>query len=137
MMTHGIDMIELHRIQRLMNKETFIHRVYTPGERSLLNGRSEHRKVELLAGRFAAKEAAYKALMFLISESELFIEQRDRLKKSVLTWQDFETLQNAEGMPILLFHRAAETWISQCQVTSRLVSLSHTREHALASVILC
>ncbi len=127
MMAHGIDLIELQRIQRLMTKESFLRRVYTKGELSLLQDRSEQRQVELLAGRFAAKEAAYKALMSLIVENA----------KTTFTWQDFEILQNNQGAPILLFHHTAETWLTTCRITSRLVSLTHTKEHALASVILC
>src|SRR5690625_5764338 len=59
----GIDLIELKRIEASIDKsDKFMQRILTPKEQEhFQNLRSQSRKVEFLAGRFAAKEAFAKA----------------------------------------------------------------------------
>ena len=59
----GVDVVEIARIVRAIERApSFIDRVYTERELQLANDCEGSRRNELLAGRFAAKEAALKAL---------------------------------------------------------------------------
>lgn len=58
----GLDLCEIARIERAIEKEHFLKRVFTPGERARIRGASDARRGEIAAGIFAAKEAVAKAL---------------------------------------------------------------------------
>jgi holo-[acyl-carrier protein] synthase len=59
----GVDIINIHRISKMNQKDAFIQRVLTPNEQLTYESLSElKRKDQWLAGRFAAKEAIIKAL---------------------------------------------------------------------------
>ena len=55
----GCDIVEIKRIRKQNNE--FYKRVLTKKEQEMYLSMSESRKVEFLAGRFAAKEAIFKA----------------------------------------------------------------------------
>ena len=57
----GCDIVSIKRIQQAMEKEGFL-RILSEEERHIFDQLSDSRKVEWLAGRFAAKEAVYKAV---------------------------------------------------------------------------
>ncbi len=120
-LVHGVDLVEVARIARLASEhaDRFLGRVFTPAERAYcLAGR---RCDEHLAARFAAKEATMKAL--------------GTGWRSGIAWTDVEVVSLPSGAPTLrLSGRAAELAESQ-RIVRWLVSLSHTREHAIASVI--
>jgi len=67
----GCDIVEIKRIKK--QKEAFYKRVLTSKEQELYCSMSEERKIEFLAGRFAAKEAIFKACneMQIISDIEI------------------------------------------------------------------
>ncbi|MBM4424736.1 MAG: holo-[acyl-carrier-protein] synthase [Chloroflexi bacterium] len=117
MLACGVDMIEVHRIDEaiLRHGDRFFRRFFTAQELIDANGRTP-----ALAARFAAKEAAAKALGTGIGDVE---------------WKEIEILKGARGEPILNLigkalalaqHRGWREWS---------VSLSHTHEHAIAMVI--
>lgn len=120
---HGVDLVENARIRRSLEEHgtKFIERIYTPGEASYCQSARPPRDVERYAARFAAKEAAFKALGTGWS--------------SGIAWTDVEVVLEASGAPeIKLTRRAAE--IAKALGIVRLhVSLSHTSTHAMASVI--
>lgn len=59
----GMDAVELSRIEKIVAEpKTFLQKVLTPAELEKYNSLPTKRKVEFLAGRFAAKEAYAKAL---------------------------------------------------------------------------
>ena len=58
----GIDLCEIARIARAIEKPRFLERVYTEAERERVLAASEIRRGEIAAGLFAAKEAVSKAL---------------------------------------------------------------------------
>ena len=68
MFEHGVDLLEIKRIHAAVEKhgERFVARILSPEEQayfsSKLHGASDARKIEWLAGRYAAKEAILKAL---------------------------------------------------------------------------
>ena len=114
--TTGIDLIEVNRLRKITPaiKERFLARVYTPGELEDCNSRETS-----LAGRFAAKEAAAKALGCGIG---------------IISWQDVEIRLDQRGKPVLnLYGRALEIARGQAWI-SWSVSISHSSNYAIACV---
>lgn len=106
----GIDIIELSRIQTiLIRQKKFVDRVLTPKEQQKFAELSDVRKVEFLAGRFAAKEAFSKANGTGIGEE--------------LSFQDIEIDNDNSGKP----------YIAKPEVRAHL-SISHSKEYAVAQV---
>ena len=59
----GIDIVEFQRIRQIKEIEKFVERILSEDEKKVYNSqKNENRKIEYLAGRFAAKEAIYKAM---------------------------------------------------------------------------
>ena len=114
--TTGIDLVEITRFEQLNPKikERFLQRVFTQAE---LEG--AQRSPQHLAGLFAAKEAAAKALGCGIGK---------------VSWKDLEINNNAEGRPELVLHEAAEITAQNSGWKSWSLSISHTRTHAVATV---
>ena len=117
----GIDATELSRIERLWKRygERFLARVFTPGEVAYC----QHRRnpVPHLAGRFAAKEAAMKALGTGRSQKVL--------------WRDIEVVRSS-GPPQLEFHGGAARRFAQTGAESSLLTITHSDAMALAHVLL-
>jgi holo-[acyl-carrier protein] synthase len=121
-LTTGVDLIEIARISRALERygDRFLARVFTPNEVLYCRGR-----VPELAARFAAKEAVSKALGV-----GMRILARDGIH-----WQDVEVIGDRRGKPFVrLSGRAAER-AEELELTEWAVSLSHTREHAIAFVV--
>lgn len=114
----GLDIIEIERIGQLLerNESSFIKRIFTEKEqeRIPLNGR---RRIEYIAGRFAAKEAFAKALGTGIGES--------------VRWHDIEILVLACGKPYINYSNR----ISENNLLYHL-SISHSNDYAVAQVII-
>jgi holo-[acyl-carrier protein] synthase len=113
----GIDIIEISRIQSALIRhgERFLQRVFTPSEINECHGRSD-----ALAVRFAAKEATVKALGTGIGP---------------VSWQEVETLHKRSGEPYLVLLGRAEHLAASMGLCTWAVSLSHSREHAIAVVV--
>ena len=109
----GMDAIELARIEKIVVQDSsFIQRVLTPKEYAVYETLGIKRKVEYLAGRFAAKEAYSKALGTGIGKS--------------VSFQDIEILNTENGQPLLTAPHPYQ----------RHVSITHTNHDAYAVVIL-
>lgn len=117
MLACGVDMIEVHRIDEsiLRYGERFFNRFFTAQE--LIDA---HGRTPALAARFAAKEAAAKALGTGIGDVE---------------WKEIEILKGPRGEPILNLKGKAQTLAERLGWREWSVSLSHTHEHAIAMVI--
>jgi holo-[acyl-carrier protein] synthase len=113
---HGLDIIEIARVKRALDRwgARFLERVYTQAEIELCQNRAPE-----LACRFAAKEAVVKAF-------------RD---KSGISWRDIEILPDQSGAPIVYLHGKAKTKAEQFGIEELIVTLSHSKEYALASVV--
>jgi holo-[acyl-carrier protein] synthase len=113
----GIDIIEIPRIQAALDRhgERFLKRVFTELEEFECRGRSE-----ALAVRFAAKEAVSKVLGTGIGP---------------ISWREVETLHKWGGEPYLVLHGAAEKIAKERGLAVWAVSLSHSRENAIAVVV--
>ncbi|XMB66860.1 holo-ACP synthase [Mycoplasmatota bacterium zrk1] len=87
----GTDLIEIKRIKDNYN-EKFIKRILTTNEIDILNSfKSEKRKIEFLAGRFAAKEAFSKAIGTGIGDiSFLDIEIVSKKGKPICEYLDYK-----------------------------------------------
>lgn len=118
----GIDLTEIARIQRALERfgARFLDRVYTAAEQAYCMGKRN--SAESLAARFAAKEAAAKALGTGISRG--------------VNWQEIEVVREPGGRPALRFHGRAAQFAAQLGVAHAALSLTHTTSLAMASVML-
>ncbi len=117
----GVDLIELHRIERLLDAEgeRFLARVFTPAERAYCLGKAM--PVPSLAARFAAKEAVMKCLGTGWTQGVGFGQ--------------IEVTRDAAGQPgIALTGRAAEVAAARA-ITGFQVSLSHGEQSAVAFAV--
>ncbi len=117
MLRTGIDIIEVARIDAaiLRHGDRFFNRFYTHRELIDAEGRTP-----ALAARFAAKEAAAKALGCGIGD---------------VGWKEIEVVRDARRRPELVLHGAARARADLLGLIHWTVSLSHTHEHAMALVI--
>lgn len=118
---HGVDIVDIGRIERLLAEhgERFLTRVFTPAERAYALGRA--RAGEHLAARFAAKEAVFKALGTGWGRG--------------VAWSDVGVEHDAEGRPMLVLTGRAAQAARERGAARWWLSLSHTHETAMASVI--
>lgn len=120
----GIDLADIARISRLLGRhpERARRRLFTAGERTYCDRRAE--PARHFAARFAAKEAAYKALAG--SEDARHIH-----------WQDIEITNSPEdGRPALRLHGRAAKRAEVLGVISVHISLTHSDQVAAAVVVL-
>ena len=119
----GFDLTSLPRIRSSMERfgEHFLHRVLTPEERSSMPS-SGPACIAYVAGRFAAKEAAVKALGTGFAQG--------------VGLQDVEILSLPSGRPELRLHGTALTIAQSLGARTWHVSISHERDMAGAMVIL-
>ncbi len=113
----GLDLVEIPRFARAVARhgERLLNRLFTPRERALA---AEH--IERLAVRFAAKEAAAKALGTGIGP---------------VAWIDLEVLTSPNGAPELHLHGAAAVRAHALGWQGWSLSLSHSRSVAAAVVV--
>jgi holo-[acyl-carrier protein] synthase len=118
----GVDITEVPRIAATIERfgERFVKRVFTEAE--IRYCESKQNKAERYAARFAAKEAALKAI-------------GTGWRKGI-AWRDVEVTREPGGRPTLAFHGVAAQFATRLGVKRTHLSLSHTVEHAIAQVIL-
>ncbi|WP_163538959.1 holo-ACP synthase [Gracilibacillus sp. YIM 98692] len=111
----GIDIVELNRIEQILQKQPrFLSRILSQREQLLYEQmETPKRKVEFLAGRFAAKEAFSKAYGTGIGP---------------VSFQEIEVLKTEAGAPVVDIDRLAEEKV--------WVSISHSDTYAVAQVII-
>ena len=113
----GVDIIEIARIERVMTRwgESFLHRVYTVSELRLYR-----KKLSSLAARFAGKEAVIKAL---------------EMRNKGVSWKEIEILADPTGKPSVHLYGRVQEQANDLGLDSLAISLSHSKEYAIASVI--
>jgi holo-[acyl-carrier protein] synthase len=117
----GIDIIEIRRVREVLARTPrFRERVFTEEERAYCDSRGVN-AVQHYAARFAAKEAAFKALR---------TGWRDGL-----AWHHVEVAADELGAPLLQLSGYARDLFEQMGATHAHISISHTVEHAVAQVI--
>lgn len=112
----GLDIVELNRMEKKIHHEKFVGRILTEKEKERFLQLNANRKIEFLAGRFAAKEAYSKALGTGIGKGVSFL--------------DIEILNNEAGKPVL--HDKSR----QNREKIVHISITHTKEYAAAQVII-
>ncbi len=118
---HGIDMVDCERLGEMIDRygSRFLNRVFTPTELEYCQGRK--RRIEHLAGRFAAKEAVMKVL-------------GTGLRRGV-NWTDIEIVNEPSGRPkVTLTGRCLEI-AEEKNLTEIVISISHIATHAIASAV--
>jgi holo-[acyl-carrier protein] synthase len=118
----GIDIAEVPRIGEAIARygDRFLHKIFTEGEVRYCESKAN--RVERFAARFAAKEAAMKALGTGWNHGVRF--------------RDVEVSRQPGGRPTLIFHGKAAEFAAKLGATNVALSLSHTAEQAIAQVIL-
>lgn len=118
----GIDIAEVPRIAESIGRfgDRFLRRIYTEGEIQYCDSKAN--RVERYAARFTAKEAAMKALGTGWSRG--------------VRWRDIEVVRQPGGRPTIKFHGKAAEFAAKLNTKNISLSLSHTPEQAIASVIL-
>ena len=113
----GVDIIEIERVKKALQRfgQRFLGRIYTPVEVAFCRGR-----VHELAARFAAKEAVMKAL---------------GTGARGLAWREIEVLPNRRGKPLVYLYGRALERAREIGVGGIEISLTHSRQLALASVV--
>ena len=118
----GIDLVEVHRIEQAVGRlgRRFLVRIFTPAEVAYC----DHRGARFVhyAGRFAAKEAAMKALGTGWGEG--------------VTWREVEILPSPGGAPQVCFHGVALERYTALGAARSHLTISHTARYAVAHVIL-
>lgn len=119
-MTHlctGVDLVEIERFESAVRRRgaRFLQRVFTPRELAEVGGNGAS-----LAARFAAKEAAAKALGTGIGD---------------IRWQEIEILRGPARQPCLHLHGEAARLAQTQELETWSVSLTHSRTHAIALVV--
>ena len=117
MLSVGVDIIEIERIQRAISRwdDRFLNRVYTQAELAFCRGR-----VPELAARFAGKEAISKAL-----GTGLF----------GVSWREMEVLVDTRGKPLVRLYGRAAARAAHLGLGEFAISLSHSRDYAVAFVV--
>ncbi|MCS7221948.1 MAG: holo-ACP synthase [Anaerolineae bacterium] len=117
MLAVGIDIVELDRIASAVARwgDRFLRRIYTSAELAYCG-----RRVASLAARWAAKEAVSKALGCGWLE---------------VGWTEIEIERSPTGQPRVHLHGRAQAHARRLGLTEWALSLSHSRDHAVAIVV--
>jgi holo-[acyl-carrier protein] synthase len=118
----GVDLCEVPRIEAAVARygSRFLERIFTAREIAYADRKAN--RFERYAARFAAKEAGMKAL--------------GTGWHGGIAWRDFEVVNLPSGRPTLNFHGRAAEVAAKLGVRHVALSLTHTKEQALAMVIL-
>lgn len=109
----GVDLVELSRVKEI-GIERFAERILSEKEKELFKSiNHEDRKVSFLAGRFAGKEAIFKCF---------------KSGDKTANYKDFDILNDASGAPYI------ESKFIKDVISH--ISITHSKEHAIAFVIL-
>ena len=116
----GIDIIEIDRIKSSIDDlgDKFINRVFTDNEIEYCESKKKQ-KYQHYAGRFAAKEAAFKAISKILND------------KYSVCWKDFEVINDAQGRPKLNILN-----VNLEDIESIDISISHCKTYAVANVVI-
>ena len=117
MLVTGVDIIEVGRVRRVVETygQRFLKRIYTEEEAAYCRGRAPQ-----LATRYAAKEAVMKALGTGVRG---------------VRWRDIEVVRRRGQAPTVRLHGTALARAELLGIDHLAISLSHSEEYAVASVV--
>lgn len=118
----GVDIVSVGRVRDILNRQRvrFIDRVFTPGEQEYCDAHRD--PAPYYAVRFAAKEALLKALGTGWSRG--------------IRWVDVEVCREEGKAPAIRLHGEAARIAARMELRATHVSLSHSDENAVATVVL-
>jgi len=118
----GVDLIEVERIRRAIERhgDAFLARVYTGDELAACRGRLPE-----LVARFAAKEAISKALGVGLRH----------ISAHGIGFHEAEVLSDERGKPLVRLSGRAAVLAQEQGLSEWAISLSHSRDHAVAFVV--
>lgn len=116
----GTDIIEIERVKLAVERSgnRFLTRVYTSGEIAYCEARRD--RISCYASRFAAKEAVLKAIGSGLAGCR---------------WVEVEVSRKKDGPPAVLLHGAAAELAAKRGIESFHITLSHSREFAVAFAV--
>jgi holo-[acyl-carrier protein] synthase len=117
MLTNGVDIIEVSRIRRMVERwgQRFLDRVFTDTELRICKGIPER-----LASRFAGKEAVMKAL---------------GTGTRGISWREIEIASESSGKPVVNLYGKAREKAKSLGLSELAISLSDSREYSIAFVV--
>jgi holo-[acyl-carrier protein] synthase len=116
----GVDMVEIARVRRLIERDRgFAARIFT--EREIAYCEAKYSRAQHYAARFTAKEAFFKAMGTGF--------------RGGVGWRDVEVENDELGKPQLRLAAEALAQFHRRGLKRALLSLSHTREAAVALVV--
>lgn len=117
----GLDIVEVERIAKaLRGSKSITERVFTPEEIRYCSQRKN--KYQHFAGRFAAKEAALKAL--------------GTGWQAGIRWRDVETTAGPMGQPQLTLYGRAAAIFKESKARRSLLTITHATDYAVACVVI-
>jgi holo-[acyl-carrier protein] synthase len=118
----GIDLVKIDRIQKMVEKwnKRFLNRIFTSDEQRY--SYSFRHPFPHLAGRFAIKEAVFKAIG---------TGWRDGVK-----WTDIEVYNESSGQPRVRVYGKVKKKIEDQGVTNIQASISHDTEYSVGQIVL-
>jgi holo-[acyl-carrier-protein] synthase len=115
----GIDIIEIERIDRAINRNNkFLDRIFTNKEKDYF--KQVNYSITSIAGNFAAKEAAVKAIGTGIRGFK---------------WIDIEVQRDSFGKPMIQLYNQAREMAQGRGISEILITISHSRDYAVAQSI--
>ncbi len=119
----GVDIIEIDRIKQSLegSGDEFRDRIYTSSEIQYCEERKAAR-YESYAARFSAKEAVSKAFGTGIGKR--------------IGWKDIEIVNDSSGKPYVVLSGNGRQLFEEMKGISISLSLSHSRQYAVAYVVL-
>ena len=113
----GIDIVEIERIESAIKRwdKRFLNRIYTESELKICQGR-----IASLAVHFAGKEAVMKVL---------------GTGAKGVGWREIEILANADGKPLVQLYGKARKRAKELNLNEFCISLSDTKQYAVAVAI--
>lgn len=112
----GCDIVDISRVEQLLNQNRFLEKVYTPYEQEYIRGKTAH----TAAGLWAAKEAVSKAL-------------GTGFKGFVM--KDIEILHNKNGQPQVMLCNGAKATAEKMKIKQIHISISHEDKQAIAFAV--
>ena len=118
----GIDLVKIERIEKIIKRwgNNFTSRIFTPLEEEYCE-KKKGNKFQSYAGKFAAKEALLKALGLGLRGAN---------------WKEIEIKNDELGQPIIDTSGKLKNIAYSKGVSKYFISISHTKEYAIAQVIL-
>ena len=119
----GIDTVLVAEVHDSLERfgDKYLGRIHRDGELAGLDQMTPARRDQHLAGRFAAKEAAFKAM---------------RMPSGVtMGWTAIEIVRGDDGAPVVRLHGQARAWAQQTDIDDVTVSITHDADRAMAMAI--